>query len=80
MLSSSFNQYSAQHPSKATGCFPDSGERRMNPIVMTIINPRKEYCPSRGSNQRPQDLKSCTLPAELRGLGDDGDDAAEDDS
>ena len=31
----------------------DSGERGMNPVAMTIINPRKEYWPSRGSNQRP---------------------------
>ena len=28
----------------------DSGERGMNPVAMSIINPRKEYCPSRGSN------------------------------
>ena len=25
----------------------------MNPVPMTTINPRKEYWPSRGSNQRP---------------------------
>ena len=31
----------------------DSGEREMNPVAMTIINPRKEYWQSRGSNQRP---------------------------
>ena len=31
----------------------DSGWRRMNPIAMTIINPQKEYRPSRGSNQGP---------------------------
>ena len=31
----------------------DSGERGMNPVAMTIINPLKEYWPSRGSNRRP---------------------------
>ena len=31
----------------------DSGERRKNHVTMTIINPRKEYWPSQGSNQRP---------------------------
>ena len=43
---SSLNQYSAQYSFEATGCFPtyhcqtmDSGERGMNPIAMTIINP-----------------------------------------
>ena len=30
----------------------DRGERGMNPVAMTIINPRKEYWRSRGSNQR----------------------------
>ena len=29
--------------------------------------PEKEYRPSRGSNQQPLVLKSCTLPTELRG-------------
>ena len=43
----------------------DSSERGINPAAMTIINPRKEYWPSRGSNQRPLVLKSCTLPTEL---------------
>ena len=47
----------------------NSGERGMNPVAMTIINPRKKYWPSRGSNQRPPVLKSCTLPPELWGLG-----------
>ena len=28
----------------------------MNPVEMTIINPRKEYWASRGSNQRPSVL------------------------
>ena len=36
----------------------DSGESGMNPVAMTIINPWKEYLPSRGSNQRPRFLKS----------------------
>ena len=43
----------------------DSGERGMNPVAMTVINPRKEYWPSRGSNQRPPVLNFGTLPAEL---------------
>ena len=45
----------------------DSGERGMNPVAMNIISPRKEYWPSRGSNQRPPVLKSATLPTELGG-------------
>ena len=45
----------------------DSNERGMNPVAMTIINPRKEYWPSRGSNQRPPVLKFATLPTELWG-------------
>ena len=45
----------------------DSGERGMNPVAMTIINPWKEYWPSRGSNQRPPVIKSATLPTELWG-------------
>ena len=44
-----------------------SGERGKNPVAMTTINPRKEYCPSRGSNQRLHVLKSCTQPTELWG-------------
>ena len=76
MLSrSSFNQHSAQYCFQATGCFfqitivetMDSGERGMNPVAMTIINPRKEYWPSRGSNQRPPILKFTTLPTEVWG-------------
>ena len=39
----------------------------MNPVAMTIINPWKEYWPSRGSNQRPF-IKSATLQTELWGL------------
>ena len=46
----------------------DSVERGMNPVAMTIINPRKEYWPSRGSKQPPPVLKSTTLPTELLGL------------
>ena len=43
----------------------------MNPITMIIINPRKEYWPSRESNQRPPVLKSATLPTELWGSASD---------
>ena len=43
----------------------DSGKRGINPVAMTIINPRKEYWPSRRSNQRPPVLKTATLPTEL---------------
>ena len=77
MLSwSSFNQYSAQYPLQTTGCLPTYSlskqrtavrERGMNPVAMTIIDPRKEYWPSRGSNQRLPVLKSTTLPIELWG-------------
>ena len=42
----------------------DSSEREMNPVAMTIINPRKDYWPSRLSHQRPV-LKSATLPTEV---------------
>ena len=45
----------------------DISERRMNPAAMTIINPRKEYWPSRGSNQRLPVFKSATLTTELWG-------------
>ena len=45
----------------------DSGERGMNPVAMTVINPRKECWPSWGSNQR-RVLKCATLPAELKML------------
>ena len=34
----------------------------LNPVAMTIINPRKEFWSSRGSNQRPTVLKFATLP------------------
>ena len=46
----------------------DSGERGMDPVAMTIINPRKEYWPSHGSNQQPPFLKSTMLLTELWGL------------
>ena len=51
--------------SKPLAAFPHnhcqiSGERGMNAVAMTIINPRKEYWSSRGSNQRPPVLKSAT--------------------
>ena len=39
----------------------------MNPITNTTINPHKKYWPSRGSNQLPPVLKSCTLQPELWG-------------
>ena len=44
----------------------DSIERGMNPVAITIINPRKEYWPSQGSNQRSV-LQSAMLPTELWG-------------
>ena len=38
----------------------------MNPVAMTINNPKKEYCPtSQGLNQQPPVLKSCMLPTDL---------------
>ena len=37
----------------------------MNPVALTIINPRKEYWWSRGSNQQPPVFKSATLTTEL---------------
>ena len=43
------------------------GERGMNPVAISIINPPKEYWPSWGSNQRPPVLKSATLLTELWG-------------
>ena len=42
----------------------DSGGRGMNPVALTIINPRKEYWPSRGSYKRPPVFKSGKLPPE----------------
>ena len=49
---------------KTHGTFVESSQRGMNPVAMTIINPRKEYL---GSNQRPPVLKSCALLTELWG-------------
>ena len=43
----------------------DSVEGGMNPVTLTIINPRREYCPCQGLNQQPPVLKSCTLLTEL---------------
>ena len=43
----------------------DSSERGINPVAMTIINPQKEYWPSRGLNQRPPVLKSAMLPTAM---------------
>ena len=39
----------------------DRSERRMNPVAMTIINPRKEYWLSQGSNHGPPVFKSAPL-------------------
>ena len=47
----------------------DNGDRWMNPVAMTIINPRKEYWSSWRSNQRPPVLKSAMLLTELWGSG-----------
>ena len=44
-------------------------ERGMNPVAVTIINPRKEYWPSCGSNQQPATSCSQILLIELWGLG-----------
>ena len=42
----------------------DSGERGMNSVVILYdYLQSSEYCPSRGLNQRPLVVKSCTLPA-----------------
>ena len=46
----------------------DSDDRDMNPVAVNIINPRKEYWPSRWSNHRLPVLKSSTLLNELWGL------------
>ena len=47
----------------------DSSETGVNHVPMTIINPRKEYCPSLKSNLQPPVFKSCRLQAELYQLG-----------
>ena len=48
----------------------DNGEKRMNPVAMTIINPQKNIGRAGGPNQRPPALRSCTLPTELWGSAD----------
>ena len=53
----------------------DIGERRMNPVAMTTINPQKEYWLSRGSNQQPFP-KSCALRTELHRLGKNSEEGA----
>ena len=45
----------------------DNGERGINPVAMTFVNPGREYWPSRGSNQQPPVLKACMLPTLLWG-------------
>ena len=61
--------------SKPLAAFPHNycrnngqGRERNESVPMTIINPWKEYWPSRGSNQRPPVLKSAMLPTEPWGL------------
>ena len=50
----------------------DSGKSELNSVALTIISSRKEYWPSRWSNQRLPFLKSCRLPSEVCSLGDPG--------
>ena len=45
----------------------DNDKKGMNPVAMVIINPRKEYLPSRDSNKTPPVLKFCTLTTKLWG-------------
>ena len=45
----------------------DSGERGINLVAMTIIDPRKEYWPSQGWNHRLPVLKSATQLTALWG-------------
>ena len=56
--------------SKPLAAFPHNHCRnngqQSETVVMSIINSRKEYRLSRGSNQRPHALKSCSLPTEPR--------------
>ena len=61
-------------PSKPLAAFPltivettDSGERGMNPVAMTIINPQREYWQNWGSSQGPAVQKSAMLLTELWG-------------
>ena len=60
--------------SKPLAAFPHNYRRNngqrwegMIPVSMTVINPRKEYWPSWGSNQRCPVLKSAMLLSELWG-------------
>ena len=39
----------------------------MNPVAMTVVNPRKEHWPNWGSNHRPLALKPAKLLIELWG-------------
>ena len=48
----------------------DTGEGRMNPARITMINALKEYWSSKGSNQQPHILKSYMLQTQLYGLGE----------
>ena len=44
---------------QATGCFPTWPlSKQWTAVTLNTISPRKEYWPSRGSNQRPPVLKS----------------------
>ena len=45
----------------------DRVEGGMNHVAMAVINPQKEYWPSRGSNKQPV-LKPCILLSELWGV------------
>ena len=47
----------------------DSDEREMNPVALTIINPRKEYWPSRRFERETSLYLVFTLRGVLRGLG-----------
>ena len=70
---SSFNQYSSQYSIPSHWLLShitiaettNRGERGMNPVPMTIINPRKEHWPNLWLSQRPPVLKSATLTTEL---------------
>ena len=43
----------------------DSGERGMNRVKATIINPWKDYWPSPGIEPATSNSQSCMLPTEL---------------
>ena len=44
-----------------------SGERGMNPVAMTILNPRAEFWPSPRIDPATSCSQACMLPAELWG-------------